>query len=238
VAHAQGYSAHGVAVEIRRFTSGRDALAALSGAATLKLHLQSALRRWSADGEAPPAWHAASVRQLARLEGLIADLLDLGRIRAGGLQLRREPVNLSELVRGTIDRMRVVLSRSDNVVEADIAPSLEGNFDGGRIEQVLTNLLSNAAQYAPGAPVRVRLRREGERTLLVVEDGGPGVPGAARERIFARYERAEPGRASSGLGLGLYIARQIVDAHGGTISVGESPLGGAAFTLDLPAVDP
>ncbi len=230
--------------ELTRSVTARDEFLSIAShelktpLTSLKLHLQAAQRRWAVGGEPQPGWHAVSLRQLARLESLITDLLDLARIRAGGLQLRRVPVSLSELVPGTLDRMRAVLARSGNELAAEVAEGVTASCDPGRVEQVLTNLLSNAAQHAPGAAVRVELRREGDRAILVVEDAGPGVAPAARERIFARYERAEAGRASSGLGLGLYIARQIVDAHGGHIVVGESALGGAAFAVELPAVAP
>ena len=202
---------------------------------SLKLHLQMGERRWrSAAPEGAPAWLDAALRQLGRIESLISELLDLARIRSGRFELRRELVDVSKLVHALAERLRVVLARTGNALEMDVEPGVAGFHDAGRLEQLVTNLLANAAQHAPGAAVRVRVRRGDGAAILVVEDGGPGVPEDARHRVFAPYERGHSRSASSGLGLGLYIAKQIVDAHGGRIDLSPSALGGAAFTIVLP----
>jgi signal transduction histidine kinase len=208
---------------------------------SLKLHLQNARRRWPAGAPEPvPPWVAAALRQIDRLEALIADLLDLARIRAGRFQLRPAPVDVSELVRGAAERLKDVLARAGNSLELDVAAGISGVYDGGRIEQVVSNLLANAAHHAAGAPVRLRLARAEGRVVIAVEDGGAGVPEHARERIFAPYEKVDGRGATAplGLGLGLYIARQIADAHGGAIAVSRSELGGAAFVMTLPLAPP
>ena len=105
--------------------------------------------------------------------------------------------------------------------------------DALRIEQVVSNLLSNAARYAPGAPVDVLLEQEDRTVRLVVRDQGPGIPAEQRDAVFERFVRAGPPETAGGLGLGLYIARQIVTAHGGSIRAW-NPGKGAAFTIELP----
>ena len=108
--------------------------------------------------------------------------------------------------------------------------------DRYRFEQVVTNLLTNAMKYGEGRPVRIILRREADKALLIVRDEGIGIAEENHRRIFERFERAVPASTVSGLGLGLYIVKRIVEAHGGEIGV-ESELGkGASFTVRLPSV--
>jgi signal transduction histidine kinase len=201
----------------------------------LRLQLQNGQRRWTErHAEPPPPWVAAALRQLDRLGVLVAELLDLARIRSGRFALRPERVDLAELVRGSAERLRDVLSRAGNALRVEAQAPLPVDCDPARVEQVLANLVSNAGQHAPGAAVTLRACARGDRAVFEVEDDGPGVPEDARERIFEAYEKADGGRGQ-GLGLGLYIARQIVEAHGGTIAVGPGARGGARFTVELPA---
>jgi signal transduction histidine kinase len=109
-----------------------------------------------------------------------------------------------------------------------------GSWDRFRVEQVLTNLLTNAARYGDGKPVEITVRRDGERAEVRVLDHGPGIAEADQERIFQRFERATSASEVSGLGLGLYIARQIVEMHGGSLRVESTPGAGAAFITTLP----
>jgi signal transduction histidine kinase len=117
-------------------------------------------------------------------------------------------------------------------VRAD-APVL-GRFDRARIEQALTNLLANAIKYAPGTRVEVAVAQRGHWAELTVADEGIGIAGEELPRIFDRFARAVPAEHYGGLGLGLFISRQIVDAHGGTIAAESAPGRGATFTVRLP----
>jgi signal transduction histidine kinase len=201
----------------------------------LRLQLQNAQRRWpERHGEPAPAWMAAALRQLDRMDALVAELLDLARIRAGRFALVLERVDLAELVRGSAERLREVLGRAGNALAVEAEAPLAVDCDPARIEQVLANLVANAGQHAPGSAVTVRAFARGERVAFEVEDEGPGIPEEARARVFEPYERVE-GRRGQGLGLGLYIARQIVTAHGGAIVVASGARGGARFTVELPA---
>jgi signal transduction histidine kinase len=173
-------------------------------------------------------------RQLRRLSRLVSDLLDVSRIHANKLKLMLEPVEMRELVADVVERISSEFSRAG--VRLDIAPSpkVVGLWDRSRLEQVLLNLLSNALKYGAGQPVRVEVKLDGERVRLSVVDQGVGLREEDRARIFERFERAISANEASGLGLGLYIAREIVQSHGGDISV-ESRLGaGSTFTVTLP----
>jgi len=111
---------------------------------------------------------------------------------------------------------------------------VQGQWDRMRLERVATNLLSNALKFGRGAPVQVSLSAAGGVARLGVRDAGPGIPAEAQERIFRRFERVKGERAQAGFGLGLYIVRELVEAHGGRIHVESSPGEGAHFTVELP----
>jgi signal transduction histidine kinase len=115
---------------------------------------------------------------------------------------------------------------------------LTGRWDRLRLEQVVTNLLSNALKYGPGKPIQVRLEAAGELARLTVRDEGIGIEPECLSRIFEKFERAVSGRHYGGLGLGLYITRQIVSALGGRVAVESRPQQGAVFTVELPLRGP
>jgi signal transduction histidine kinase len=124
--------------------------------------------------------------------------------------------------------------RADCAVVLDAAGGLVGSWDRARLEQVVTNLLSNAIKYGAGAPIDVRVWRDGARARLSVRDRGIGLDAAEASRIFERFERAVSARHYGGLGLGLYIVSRIVEAHGGSVTVDSRRGEGATFTVDLP----
>jgi signal transduction histidine kinase len=175
---------------------------------------------------------AATERQILRMTQLINDLLDVTRIQAGRLELHREPVRLEVLVREVCARCAPLLEAGRNELDLDLDPSVISDVDPSRLDQVLVNLLANAARHAPGAPIRVSLGAGGDDAVLSVHDGGPGIPETVRSRIFERFVRM-PG-SPTGLGLGLFICRQIVEAHGGAIEVQSEPGHGTTFLVRLP----
>lgn len=173
--------------------------------------------------------------QADRLNALVDDLLDVGRIERGTIVYNFEPVDLRELVDGVLERFGEALRVKGFTVEADAPGPVMAHADPFRIEQVLINLLSNSAKYGLDKPIRIRLGREGAKVYLAVSDQGMGIEKEKQALIFDRFERAITSRNISGLGLGLYISRHIVEAHGGTITV-DSEIGkGSTFRVELPA---
>lgn len=173
-------------------------------------------------------------RQGERMARLIDELLDVSRITAGLLDLRRDEVDLAALVQETVARHAEAAARDGCAVEVAAPAPVSGRWDRSRLEQVIANLLSNALKFGRGHPVRIEVSADGEGARLTVADEGPGVDPKHRERIFERFERGDAPRRTGGLGLGLFIVREIVRAHGGRIEVAGDPGRGAVFTVTLP----
>ena len=178
---------------------------------------------------------AKGQRQVDRLTRLTEDLLDIGRLSGGRLELQRVPTDLTALVRDVAGRLEESAARSGARLEIEAPGPVVGQWDRSRLDQVVTNLLTNAVKFGPGKPIVVRVQHDNGTAELTVSDGGIGIHAADQERIFERFERAVSERSYSGIGLGLWIARQLVTAHGGTISVESERGHGATFRVRLPA---
>ncbi|MEW5851982.1 MAG: ATP-binding protein [Myxococcota bacterium] len=212
---------------------------------SLVLQIQSLRRmaqRFGSLDQAPPDVVAASLegvdRQLKRLDGLVGNLLDVARITAGRLGLSLEDVDLASLTRDVVERFAQQAAQAGCSLVVGADTPVRGRWDRIRVEQVITNLLSNAVKYGAGGPVEVSVAEVGGQARLAVRDHGMGISPEDVPRIFERFERAVPARHYGGLGLGLFITRQIVTAHGGTISVTSQPGQGSTFTVDLPLAVP
>ena len=177
-----------------------------------------------------------AVRNLHRMSSLITTLLDVARIARGELKLDRKQLELAPIVAEAIDRLSEVAETAHCEVVADLEAGIAGRWDPLRMGQVVSNLLTNAFKYAPRTRVDVTLRRDDDIATLRVSDRGPGIPPGTHERVFERFERAGTTR-SSGMGLGLYVAREIVSAHGGTIRAVDREGGGTEVELRLPIRD-
>lgn len=174
--------------------------------------------------------------QVARLARLVNDMLDIARIQTGRLVIEPGRVDAVELTREVLERLGPHLTESGTPATLEAPERLEAEWDRFRIEQVVTNLLTNAMRYGDHKPVAVALRSHEGRILLSVKDQGIGIRAESQERIFNRFERAISANDVSGLGLGLFISRQIVEAHGGRIWVeSDGPGHGATFFVELPA---
>ena len=173
-------------------------------------------------------------RQARRLVRLSDMLLDVSRITAGRIELAREPGDLAELVREVAFGFQEEARDNESELRIEARVPVPCAFDAERMGQVVSNLLSNAVKYGGGRPIRVSAAAGGGIALVEVEDRGIGIAPEDQERIFGRFERAVPGRRYPGLGLGLWIARRLVEAHGGVIRVRSAPGEGSTFTVELP----
>ena len=166
------------------------------------------------------------------------DLLDVSRLTAGRFALRIERVDIVELVREVVGRLREQAAEVGSSIELVIAAPVVGSWDRSRLEQVVTNLISNAIKYGLGKPIALSVETVGDRVRIRVKDVGMGIPRADHSRVFQAFERLPTAERVGGLGLGLYIGRQIALAHGGTLTVESEPPHGSTFTLDLPRETP
>jgi len=210
----------------------------------LKLRLGSAMRLGDrlppGDGEGEKLTRAlaASSSTADRLGSLVDDLLDASRLTAGRLVLHLERFDIGDLLREVVARLREQAAEAGSNIEITLAAPVAGAWDRTRIEQVVTNLLSNAIKYGLGKPIALSAQVAGGRLRLCVHDAGLGIPRADHSRIFQAFERLPTAERVGGLGLGLYIGRQIAVAHGGALTVESDPAGGTIFTLELPLEAP
>jgi signal transduction histidine kinase len=211
----------------------------------LELKVTSLLRQVEADLESPlPAERVVrelqiAQRQIRKLTELINELLDDSRISAGRLQLSIKEVNLSDLVQEVVARFHQQAVQAGCSIDVGIVGEpITGRWDPLRIEQVITNLLTNALKYGAGKPVHIRAEGGLSNAKLTVQDQGIGIPREYLSRIFDRFERAVTDQHFGGMGLGLYITRKLVAAHGGQIEVQSEPGKGSTFTVELPRPQP
>ncbi|MFP2930217.1 ATP-binding protein [Pyxidicoccus sp. 3LG] len=175
-----------------------------------------------------------AVRHTERLASLVEGLLDVSRVSGGQLRLEPEEMDLARLVREGIASTTEVAARSECRVSVVAEGPVRGSWDRSRLGQVVHNLLANAFKYGRGKPVEVRVEGTAELARLVVKDQGIGIATEHQDRIFHRFERAASANHFGGLGLGLWMVRRIVEAHGGSIRVGSEPGRGATFVVELP----
>jgi signal transduction histidine kinase len=161
-------------------------------------------------------------------------LLDVSQLTTGRLRLSPEQVDLAALVSDVVATSQEEARRLGTPLSLRLESPLAGNFDPERMGQVVHHLLSNALKFGQGRPVEISLRSQGNGVVLTVVDHGIGIPPDDQARIFERFERAVSVRQYGGLGLGLWVARQVVEAHQGAIRVEDTPGGGATFHIHLP----
>lgn len=173
-------------------------------------------------------------RQVDRLKALVAEMLDVSRITRGGLNLVPGPVDLRTVVREVLGCFDPEIRGRRITVTVDAPEPVPGTWDATRIDQVVTNLVSNALKYGAGRPIEISVRAEASRAMVVVRDHGVGIPADEQDKIFGPFARAVTASHHVGLGLGLWIAQQIVQASGGRITVDSRPEEGSTFTVELP----
>ena len=236
-------------LELREAVQARDAFLAIASH-ELKTPLTSLqlvaerLRKAERDGSIvnmPADWLSTRfdllVRQTTRLGFLVKSLLDVARIRSNRMLLTRESVDLSDVVREVIEQFDVLARHSGSELIVDLSTAI-GSWDPARLETVVANLISNALKFGHRNPIEVSVTCDGATARLVVTDHGIGIAEKERARIFEKFERAVPESHYGGLGLGLWTAREIIDAHGGRLTVTSEPGLGSTFIAELPIHDP
>jgi signal transduction histidine kinase len=172
--------------------------------------------------------------QVERLTALVVQMLDVSRITRGGIDLVVGPVDLREVVREVLDRFALELDRRHVAVAVEAPDPVQGLWDAARVDQVVTNLLSNALKYGAGRPIEVSVYADTSRAVIMVRDHGVGIPDEEVSKVFGPFTRAATARHHAGLGLGLWISQQIVQASGGRITVESRLHQGSTFTVELP----
>ncbi len=174
-----------------------------------------------------------SEQQAYRLSRLITDLLNVSVVSTGKLILEKEDIRLLDLAKEIKKRFEIQLLRSKTNLVIKGA-NVKGNWDKVRIEQVLTNLITNAIKYGKNKPILIEVKKSDNKAVITIEDKGIGIGKEDQAHIFDRFKRGVSSREYKGLGVGLYIAKQIIEAHGGKIKV-KSKIGkGTTFTVELP----
>src|SRR5713101_1803906 len=205
----------------------------------LLLHIQAEVRSLRRNGPVREREEAlrqveSTQRMALRLAKLIGELLEVSRIVWGRFQPEREDVDLAALVQESLTRQEQQLQHARCPVRLEVEGAVRGNWDRGRLDQVIDNLIGNAAKYGAGKPIEVRLQGRAKDVLLEVRDHGIGIDPADHARVFERFERAVSRKQFGGFGLGLWISRKIVEAHGGSISLISEPGVGCTFSVELP----
>jgi signal transduction histidine kinase len=204
------------------------------------VYLQAQLRRkMLSEGRTPDAKAFLKMverdeRQIRSMVRLLDDMLDVSRARTGRLTINPGPFDLAESVRAVVEAISDQASASGVALELAAPETLPCVGDEFRIEQVVTNLLTNALRYGQGRPVAITVGTSGTEALVSVRDQGMGISPEDQERIFQQFERAQGDSQVPGLGLGLFIARQIAHAHRGQLAVRSTPGEGSEFILALP----
>lgn len=176
----------------------------------------------------------SAIRQGKRLMSLVESLIDVSRIARGQLTLQKERFDLAEATAEVVEQFTESVKAAGCTVDIRVETPVHGEWDRVRVEQMLQNLLTNAIKYAPRTPIEVVVRADGRTATLIVRDRGMGINPEDLDRIFGRFERAVSTRHYGGLGLGLFITREIAHAHGGAVHVTSEPGAGSTFTVELP----
>lgn len=172
--------------------------------------------------------------QMRRFVRRATTLLDASRLASGNLQLHPETLDLSAHLQAILQDFQTESEHARAPVQIAVQPHVVGQWDAVAVEQVITNLVSNAIKYGNEQPVRIRLTSDGAVAKLEVADRGIGISAADLARVFDRFERLTTARSKPGFGVGLWVVRQLVEAMAGQITVSSTPNEGSTFTVTLP----
>lgn len=177
--------------------------------------------------------------ELQKMQDVFQSLLALGQAEAGSLKIRRKPLDLSELLEEVTDLYGPLMEEKGQTLTTHLPAGIVVSGDRQLLAQAFSNLLDNAIKYVPaGGLVEVALAKRGDKVEVCVADSGPGIGPEMRQKVFDRFVRLDPSRTLPGTGLGLSLVKAFVELHGGSISLGDSRLGGAAFVIVLPVAAP
>ncbi len=234
-------------LELQRALRSRDEFLSIAShelktpLTSMKLQLQIFERRKEKFGEEAAyspelmrKYLLTTSKSIERIIHLVDDMLDISKVAIGKLSLDLEAVNLPQLVEEVADRIQPFLELSNCALTLRLPKTAKVTADRFRIEQVLTNLLTNASKYAPGAAVEISMDATERSVVLRVSDKGPGISRENQAKIFDRFERLSSDSAVTGLGIGLYISKEIVHMHGGSLTVRSLEGEGATFIVELP----
>jgi signal transduction histidine kinase len=233
-------------VELERALKMRDDFMSLVGhelrTPLNTLHVESQLRKLRLSKGEMDAFSKENLRimlerdsrQIKSMIRLINDMNDVSRIQNDKLSILPEPTNLTRLLQGIVADLGHQADAAGSKFELNVQADVTGLWDEFRIEQIIINLLTNALRYGDSKTITIILTATATTAELKVRDQGAGIPPAEQKRIFEKFERGETKKASEGLGMGLYIARQLAEAHKGTLIVESTAGEGSIFTLTLP----
>ncbi|MDO8460951.1 MAG: HAMP domain-containing sensor histidine kinase [bacterium] len=175
-----------------------------------------------------------SEKQIKWLTLIINDLLDVSLITTGRMNLQLVDTDLLSVTKQVKQSFSELLKRGKQKIEIHTESSVIGRWDKGRIEQAITNLVSNAIKYGESKPIEIKIFKTGNQGKFIIKDEGIGIPKQEQKVIFNLFKRSAPGGYKKGLGVGLFITSQIVKIHGGNIKVSSIPTKGTTFTIELP----
>lgn len=181
---------------------------------------------------------ARDMRQIHAMVRLIDDMLDVSRIHAGKLSIRPAAMDLEALLQRIVGDLSHQAADAHSELRLAIVQPVSGCWDEFRVEQVIVNLITNALRYGDGKPVDIRLHADSQTARIEVIDQGLGIPEDVLPKIFEPFERGKMDQVPAGLGLGLFISRQLAEAHGGALAVRSKPGEGATFIFSLPRPEP
>jgi signal transduction histidine kinase len=204
---------------------------------SLLLNLEAAvsrLRRGQVKSEDMVRTATTAAQQARNVAQLVGDLMDFTQLEHDWLTLQPRPIELTGLIRSLVERAKPKLDWASCAVSLDLGPPITGSWDPLRIEKVVQKLLANAAKFGAGKPIEIKVERAGDLARVSIVDHGIGMDPSTQQRIFDRFARGVSAKHYGGLGLGLYVCRRLVEAHGGAIHVESKPGSGATFIVELP----
>ncbi len=176
-----------------------------------------------------------ALEELQKMQDIFQSLLSLGQAEAGSLKIRKKPLDLSELLEDVVDLYAPLMEEKEQTLTTRIPEGVNISGDRQLLAQAFSNLLDNAIKYVPaGGIIELAMARKGDKVEITLIDSGPGIVPEMRKKVFDRFVRVDPSRTLPGTGLGLSLVKAFIELHGGSISLTDSRLGGAAFTVILP----